>query len=450
MKAPTFVGERKYFSARVTAVGRCVTQRRNAIAAHIRVVRYSSPAAMHGSRLCPGHTRKNGIQMYVNSRFPQRLPRQGRQSIPLVFAVVLSVAALTFSLNACTKGNLGSSQQLPPQVLLEAASSPGSSPWMTTTTSANLATQLNRVETPSRTSAQTQDGTVLLSGDQVGLYGGSVNQAVCDRDKMVNFLEQNPAQGAAWRTVTGASDIRSYASTLSPVVLTHDTRVTNHGYQNGRPIAFQSALQTGTTVMVDNRGVPRVRCECGNPLAEPQSSLRQEFAGSGWQGLDTNSFVTIQKSANPIQKLDLVSVPAKDAPPPPTPFAALPLGATQPAPAPDVVLPPGATLVPVAVSPPAVGTTSVVPSVTTSTGTKTTTAPSTTSSSRRSTSTSTSTSAHVGTTSGEPSTTHAGGTVTSKQGTAEETPPSGIGIDETSTPHSQPAITPKPSTAPTR
>ena len=28
-------------------------------------------------------------------------------------------------------------------------------------------------------------------------------------------------------------------------------------------------LQAGTAVMVDDRGVPRAKCSCGNPLREP-------------------------------------------------------------------------------------------------------------------------------------------------------------------------------------
>ena len=393
----------------------------------MQVVDYPIRRQLAGLRY-PGHTSEAAINVNVNYRSPRRRrnARQGRRSAALELAAVLFVVALALSVNACTKGNLGKSQQLPQQVLLEAASSPGSSPWMSSTTSAQT-TEVNRVESPSTTSAQAQDGTVLLSGDQIGLYGGSMNLAVCDRDKMVNFLEQNPGQAQAWRTVTGASDIRSYASTLSPVVLTHDTRVTNHGYENGLPVGFQSVLQTGTAVMVDDTGVPRVRCECGNPLSEPQSNVLQQFSGTAWQGLDTKSFVTIQKSAHPIHQLNLVPVlPAQGAPPPPTPVLALPVGKTKPIPDPNVALPAGSRLVPVAVTPPVV----VNSSVTTSSSATTTA-----STTRNSSSISTSTSASKGVTSGKPSTTSGKPSTTSGQA---------------ATSPGLPATTTKPTTAPTR
>ena len=192
--------------------------------------------------------------------------------------------------------------------------------------------------------AETQDETVTVAGDQVGLYGGTPGVAACDREKMVKFLETHPQQGTAWKNVTGAKDIRSYAQTLSPVVLTHDTRVTNHGFDSGQPTPFQSVLQTGTAVLIDDRGVPRVRCACGNPLAEPQSATKPEFTGTAWKTFKKTSLVTVQQSVQTLDKVELVSVPVKDAPPPPTPFAAITPGEVTPEPAPETTLPQGATL----------------------------------------------------------------------------------------------------------
>ena len=259
------------------------------------------------------------------------------------FAAAVCVAALTVSFVGCTKGDLRPSQQ----VLLEAAASAGQSPWMESVSSANVPTEVSRVEqAPSTAAAETQDDTVKVSGDQVGLYGGTPGVAACDREKMVKFLETHSPQATAWKNVTGAKDIRSYAQTLSPVVLTHDTRVTNHGFKNGQASPFQSVLETGTPVLIDDRGVPRVRCACGNPLAEPQSATKQEFSGSAWRTFKKTSLVTVQQSVKTLDKVELVSVPVTDAPPPVTPFAAISPGETTPKPAPETVLPPGAILVP--------------------------------------------------------------------------------------------------------
>lgn len=48
-----------------------------------------------------------------------------------------------------------------------------------------------------------------------------------------------------------------------------DTRVTNHGFADGRATEIQSILQAGTAVFVDDTGLPVVKCSCGNPLGRP-------------------------------------------------------------------------------------------------------------------------------------------------------------------------------------
>jgi len=234
--------------------------------------------------------------------------RPARRSavLPRVFAGGACAAAFVIAFSGCANGGTKQVQRETQLVSLEAANSPGSSPWMDSTTSPDLPRRLNRVE-----DTATPD-TSNVSGDQVGLYGGSTNQAVCDRDKMVNFLERNPKQAAAWRTAAHVTDIRGFASTLSPVVLLRDTRVTNHGFQDGGPTNFQSVLQTGTAVLVDNRGVPRVRCDSGSPLDEAQSDATdatEEFTGTGWQGLKSDAVVKVRRSDAPIESLKVVSMP---------------------------------------------------------------------------------------------------------------------------------------------
>ncbi|MBW8709606.1 MAG: serine/threonine protein kinase, partial [Mycobacterium sp.] len=111
---------------------------------------------------------------------------------------------------------------------------------------------------------------VPVSGDTTGLYGGT-GAEVCEPDRMATFLETHPSQGRAWAAAQGIrpGQIRAYLGTLTPVVLRVDTAVTNHGFRNGRAYALQSVQQAGTAVLVDQRGVPRVRCSCGNPLSPP-------------------------------------------------------------------------------------------------------------------------------------------------------------------------------------
>ncbi|MEO9330211.1 DUF6777 domain-containing protein [Gordonia aurantiaca] len=46
--------------------------------------------------------------------------------------------------------------------------------------------------------------------------------------------------------------------------------MTKHSYPTGRAEPFQSVLQRATAVYVDEDGVPRAMCSCGNPLARPR------------------------------------------------------------------------------------------------------------------------------------------------------------------------------------
>lgn len=76
------------------------------------------------------------------------------------------------------------------------------------------------------------------------------------------------AQGASIET----AKIPEFLRGLTPVVLRADTRVTNHAFRDGRAVGFQSVLQAGTAVLVDDHGMPRVRCGGGNPLLAPRAA----------------------------------------------------------------------------------------------------------------------------------------------------------------------------------
>jgi hypothetical protein len=347
-----------------------------------RVFEYSLHAAVARFRICLVY-QLGGSHMDVEAQSSPRCRDEGRRRrskrLSRAFAATFCAVGLAIGFSACTNGETKKDQRAGQQVSLEAANSPGLSPWMDSTTAGDLPSTLNRVENTATGSPNNQGGIWTVSGDQVGLYGGSPNGAVCDRGKMVDFLERHPAEAQAWRTVTGVSDIRAYVNALSPVVLTHDTRVTNHGFENGTVTYFESVLQTGTAVMVDNRGIPRVRCASGSPLAQPQSDVSAQYTGTGWQGLDTHAVITVQQSDAPIENLALVSEPAggaalpssatatgsptTTAAAPPSPlFLTMPVGDTQAMPAPGIGLPPGKTVVRVQVTPPLNSETSSVTS----------------------------------------------------------------------------------------
>ena len=112
--------------------------------------------------------------------------------------------------------------------------------------------------------------TQPLPGDRGGLYGGTLNNAECDRDKMINFLGSHPAQAGAFVEALNtdptlywsgghpltAADIPTYLRELTPVLLRLDTRVTNHGFDGTHPTTLQSVFQAGTAVFVDAQGFP--------------------------------------------------------------------------------------------------------------------------------------------------------------------------------------------------
>lgn len=129
----------------------------------------------------------------------------------------------------------------------------------------------------------TTEGLILVSSQSSaspGLYGGSGDNGVCAPDKLAAFLRSQPIKAAAWVAALNAdptlrwsggdsldvADIPAYIGELKPAILPADTRVTNHGFKNGRATPRQSLLERGTAVLVDADGAPRVRCFCGNPL----------------------------------------------------------------------------------------------------------------------------------------------------------------------------------------
>jgi hypothetical protein len=224
---------------------------------------------------------------------------------PYLRALLVGTAAVGMGVSAC--GQSGSRDEETTRqhnvdlVSLEAANTPGSSPWTDSITAADPPQTVNRVDTP--------NASRTVSGDQIGLYGGSTNRVVCDRDKLIQFLETNPAKAAAWRSVTRSGDLRSYVLGLSPVFLTHDTRLTNYGFKDGAANPSQAVLQTGTAVLVDNRGLPCVRCDSGSPLDEPRGNLTtDDFAGQRWNNLDANSVVAVQPSKEAVTDLKLIPV----------------------------------------------------------------------------------------------------------------------------------------------
>ncbi len=138
-----------------------------------------------------------------------------------------------------------------------------------------------------------------VNGSEPGLYGGTLNESMCDREQLVEFLGDNADKARAFADVLDidVDEIPDYIADLTAVVLRGDTRVTNHGFADGEATAFQAVLQAGTAVLVDYQGIPRVKCYCGNPLTEPIEVDSPRYGGDQWDDFDpddiTVTFVDI-------------------------------------------------------------------------------------------------------------------------------------------------------------
>lgn len=106
-----------------------------------------------------------------------------------------------------------------------------------------------------------------LSGDTPGLFGGTNKQSVCDKAKLIAFLAVNALPAARFVKIlrlAGTARIPQYVQRLTPVILRVDTLVRNHTMDS----SFDAILQAGTAVLIDEFGVPVIKCNCGNPLTE--------------------------------------------------------------------------------------------------------------------------------------------------------------------------------------
>lgn len=182
---------------------------------------------------------------------------------------------------------------------------PGPSPFMDSTVNEKA------VASPDDSDLVNTSSQGAVAGNDPNLYGGSGQLSVCDADALVANLNDNDDLNTAFAQGIGinASDVPRYVKSLTPVVLRQDTWVTNHGYDNGRATPYQSVLQRGTAVMVDAYGVPRVRCSCGNPLAEAWNGYTApEVSKANWDGYEPRSVVTIYETDITINNINVIDI----------------------------------------------------------------------------------------------------------------------------------------------
>ncbi|MFI2453919.1 hypothetical protein QRN89_27400 [Streptomyces chengbuensis] len=222
--------------------------------------------------------------------------------IAAITAVVVAAAALVVVLT-----RFGGTGDTGTDVYLQAASATGPDPF-TRSTAKVAETPQPRAKLPASTASPSPVGgtnvTRGVDGATPGLYGGTERTASCDTEQQIRFLADEPDRNRAFASALGLAPaaVPAYLRSLTPVTLRMDTRVTNHGFTDGAARPYQAVLQTGTAVLVDDRGVPRVRCACGNPLLPPVFVRGPaERKGDAWPGYNPAETVAVTPAPRPVE-----------------------------------------------------------------------------------------------------------------------------------------------------
>ncbi|MEV5531847.1 DUF6777 domain-containing protein [Streptomyces prunicolor] len=191
------------------------------------------------------------------------------------------------------------------------ATAPSTPPRVTRTPQSTPTGSTPMRPTPTGTVSAPSGRMRTVSGATPGLYGGTARSGSCDVERQVAYLTGDQAKARAFAQAEGISPgaIPGYLRGLTSVVLRADTQVTNHGFRDARVTGFQSVLQAGTAVLVDNRGVPRVRCACGNPLkAGAASGGAAGNSGRPWSGFRPAEVVVVTPAPQVITNITIINI----------------------------------------------------------------------------------------------------------------------------------------------
>jgi hypothetical protein len=220
--------------------------------------------------------------------------------VPRIALLATAVAAAVVLGLVLTRPDGGSGKSGNGEVFLQAAGKTGPAPFTESTATNSSAAPASASPATESAAANAVRG---VDGGAPGLYGGTRNVASCDVERQIKALRANPPVNQAFASVAGVqpSGVPAYLRSLTPVQLRMDTRVTNHGYRDGRATSYQAVLQSGTAVLVDDRGVPRVRCACGNPLTPPVAQRSTpKRTGDTWSSYRPSNVVVVAPSVTVI------------------------------------------------------------------------------------------------------------------------------------------------------
>lgn len=229
---------------------------------------------------------------YGTPPYPPAGPPRGRRKkvVALVAAVALLVAAGAVGIFFYERSTR--------TVALLAADEPGDDPFTPTLVqSGTLVPTAPFDAAANRTPA----------GNLDGLYFDAFGSSGCNRAQLESVLGGDPALAAAWATPLGIAGpgVPAYLAALTPVRLRADVRVTAHGNGGATADPYPAIMQAGSAVLVDDRGMPRVRCADGAPLSGAQP-MEDPYYGGGWDGFNPEAMLEVRPAPAPIVEFGLV------------------------------------------------------------------------------------------------------------------------------------------------
>lgn len=228
----------------------------------------------------------------------------------------MATAALASALllGGCSAGGAGEAGAEPAaaapsrEVLLQAAGAQG--PDAFTPSTAQEGAPAHSGTAPDGVTGAPVPAARAIGGATPGLYAGTRSVASCNVAQQAALLTAEPARARSFAEAAGIpeADVAGWLRGLTPVLLRADTRVTDHGYRDGRATAFQTVLQAGTAVLVDQYGTPRVRCACGNPLRSPAEGPGAVHTGKPWPGYAPDRVLAVTPAGTVLTSLVIANL----------------------------------------------------------------------------------------------------------------------------------------------
>ncbi|MDY7105847.1 MAG: PASTA domain-containing protein, partial [Actinomycetota bacterium] len=148
-------------------------------------------------------------------------------------------------------------------------------------------------------------------GNLEAAHGGARGSGRCSAAVLAAFFEQreNSLRASAWGEALDldADAVGAHLAILTPAVLLRDTWAVAHTFESGSARPYDAVLRAGTDVLVDLRGVPRVRCADASPLLATRAVDDAEVIGTPWSGFDLADVTAITSGA-PVERFVLVDV----------------------------------------------------------------------------------------------------------------------------------------------